>query len=59
MSQMEQQHNTTESVSNAAAPETRTAAWVAPLKAIKTFSVAEFTQFEGNPGSDGTPTALS
>jgi hypothetical protein len=56
---MEQQHNTTESVSNAATPETRPAAWVAPLQSMTVLSIAEFTQFNVGPGNDGTPTAAS
>ncbi len=51
---MEQQHTTTESVSNAAAHETLPATWVAPLQSIKTFSIAEFTQTFSNPGDDSS-----
>lgn len=56
---MEQRHRDSKSLSSAASQEVRPVAWVAPLQSIKVFSIAEFTQYEGNPGSDGTPTAHS
>lgn len=53
---MEKYRSNSENVSQAATQKTHEATWVAPLDSIKIFSIAEFTQFSSNPGTDGTAT---
>ncbi len=54
----QQQDGQTEALPSRMPPATHPV-WVAPMRSIAKFSIAEFTRYEGNPGTDGTPTALS
>lgn len=38
-------------LTNAAAPDAQQ--WVAPLQSMTSYSIAEFTQIDSNPGDDG------
>ena len=50
---MEKPQRSRQNLPNAVSPEAQPMGWVAPLQSIRTFSIAEFTQFDANPGDDG------
>ena len=50
---MEKPQRSSQNLPNAVSPEAQPMGWVAPLQSIRTFSIAEFTQFDASPGNDG------
>lgn len=50
---MEKPQRDSQNLSNAGSTEVQPMGWVAPLQSIRTFSIAEFTQFDASPGDDG------
>lgn len=59
MTLMQQQQDAQNEALPSEMPSATPPAWVAPMRSIAKFSIAEFTRYGSAPGTDGTPTALS